>query len=86
LVDGFAASRALVAGVEDGATEGIECFLEALAVVTDEASVHVLTYEEAFELAQELVEAGGGCVDGVQHSVNGRRPGKAARVADGLLQ
>lgn len=42
LVDGFGASRAAVAGVEDGAAEGLECFVETRAVVTDEASVHVL--------------------------------------------
>lgn len=40
LGDGFGAS-ALVAGVEDGAAEGLECFVETRAVGTDEASVHV---------------------------------------------
>ncbi|TDB97002.1 hypothetical protein [Actinomadura sp. 7K534] len=86
LFDRLAPSRALVAGVEDGATEGIECFLEASTVVTYESSVQVLTHKEAFELEEKLVEAGGGCVDGVQHRVDGRRPGKALRLADGLLQ
>ncbi|MWA03761.1 hypothetical protein F8568_025920 [Actinomadura sp. LD22] len=86
LIDGFATCSALVAGVEDGAAEDVECFVETRAVVMDEALFHVLAREEAFELEEELVEAGCGCVDGVQHSVDGRRPGKAARLADGPRQ
>ncbi|URN05834.1 hypothetical protein LUW74_22675 [Actinomadura madurae] len=86
LVDRLAASHALVADVEYGATEGIECFVEARTVVTNESSVHVLTHEEAFELKEKLVEVGGGCMDGVQHRVDGRRPGKALRLTDRPLQ
>ncbi|WP_131743422.1 hypothetical protein [Actinomadura roseirufa] len=50
LADGFAASSAQVAGVKDGAPKVVECLVEAPAVVMDEASVLVLTREEAFEM------------------------------------
>ncbi|GGQ17063.1 hypothetical protein GCM10010187_36670 [Actinomadura coerulea] len=86
LVDRLAASRAQVAGVKNGAAERFESLIEAHTVVMDELSVQVLAHEEALELKEELIEAGEGRVDGVQHSVDGRGPGKGPRLADGPLQ
>ncbi|MFA1548617.1 MULTISPECIES: hypothetical protein [Actinomadura] len=86
LVDRLAASCTQVAGVKNCAAERFESLIEAQTVVMDELSVHVLAHEEAFELKEELIEAGDGSVDSVQHSADGRRPSKAARLADGPLQ
>ncbi|MFG2014692.1 hypothetical protein [Actinomadura geliboluensis] len=86
LVDRLAASGTQVAGVKNGAAERFESLIEAHTVVMDELSVQVLAHEEALELKEELIEAGDGRVHGVQHSVDGCRLGKAARLADGPLQ
>ena len=86
LVDGFTASRDLMAGVEDGTAEVVECLVESRAVVMGEVSVCMLAREKAFELEEEVVQTGGGCVDGVQDCVDGRRPGKATRLAHGPVQ
>lgn len=86
LVDGFAASRAQVAGVKDGAAEVVECLVEAPTVVTDEASVRMLVREEAFKLKKKVVDLGGACVDGVQHRVDVRRSGKAALLVYSSIQ
>ncbi|MGI5325999.1 hypothetical protein [Actinomadura nitritigenes] len=86
LLGGLAACRALMAGVQNGTVEGIECLVEARAVVVDEVSVRVLTREEAFEVEEKLVEIGGGCADSLQHRVDGRRPDEALGTADGPVQ
>ncbi|MCR3742352.1 hypothetical protein BS35_004917 [Actinomadura glauciflava] len=67
-------------GVKDCATEGVECLVDRHAVVMGEKSICMLAREKAFESKEESVEAGGGCVDGVQHCIDGRRPGKATRL------
>jgi hypothetical protein len=86
LVDRLAASGTQVAGVKNGAAERFESLIEAHTVVMDDLSVHVLAHEESLELKEELIEAGDGSVDILQHSVDGCQPGKAAWLADGPLQ
>ncbi|NEA23134.1 hypothetical protein [Actinomadura bangladeshensis] len=86
LVDRLAASGTQVAGMKNGAAERFESLIEAHTVVMDELSVHVLAHQEAFKLKEELIEVGDGRVDSVQHSVDGRGPSEAVRLADGPLQ
>jgi hypothetical protein len=73
-------------GVKDCAAEGVECVVERRGMVMGEAFICMLAREKAFESEEESVEAGGGCVDGVQHCVDGRWPGKAARLTHGPVQ